>query len=248
MLIKGCKSQVNSSTSARKVEAIEHWFSTCGSCPFWVSNDPFTEVTYQLSYIFTLQFITVVKLQLCSRNKNNMFEGHHSMGNCLRELQHYKGLRTTTIEEWRKRNWWVFTVFFCTAWEWVARWPAPPSWVVHLLWSWKATLTTLWPSLLCMYPGVCRWDEGKAVPWSSMGLVRVGSIVRLLGLDPHLSTRSANMLLLNSQYPRVLISKTEMVKCTSSQNCEDYLKLYIITAQYTGTMNNHKQCVLKYYT
>lgn len=81
-----------------------------------------------------------------------------------------------------------------------------------------------------------------------MGAVCVGSIVTLLGLDPHLSTRSADTLLLNSQCPRVLISKTEMVKRTSSQNREDYLKLYMLTAQYTATMNNHKQCILKYYT
>ena len=86
------------------------------------------------------------------------------------------------------------------------------------------------------------------MPWRSMGAIYVDSIARLFGLQPHMCTRSPDMLLLNSQCPRVLVSKTEMVKRTTAQSCEEYLKLYLLAAQDTATMSNHKQRVLKYYT
>jgi hypothetical protein len=53
-------------------------FSTCGAQPLWGLND-FSQgllaKDHQKTQVFTFQFMTVVKLQLCSSNENNFMVG-----------------------------------------------------------------------------------------------------------------------------------------------------------------------------
>jgi hypothetical protein len=51
---------------------IDQWFSTCGLWPWEGSSIRYPVYT-------TLQFLTVAKLQLKSRNENFMAEGHHNI-------------------------------------------------------------------------------------------------------------------------------------------------------------------------